>query len=342
MSLDVTGAYRYPAPNEGWLDQHKEEIIEPDLPIIDPHHHLWEQDGSPYFLQELDGDISSGHAIEATVCVEAHFRYRASGPIELRPVGETEAIIGMISEAAKDSEAHLCAGLVVHADLTLGDCVGAVIDAHRSVAGDRVKGVRHSVARDEHFPNGIVIRPAQRGLLADATYRQGLQRLIENDLTFDAMLYHRQISELADLAGNLPDLPIVLDHYGCILGVGHYSGREAETFQEWRRDMKRLSERPNVFVKIGGLGMIVCGAKYHKREIPPSSHELAMIWKPYFETCVEFFGPERCMFESNFPVDKAMYSYSVLWNAFKRMTAAYSEGERSALFHDTAERFYRL
>ena len=342
MSLDVTGKYRYPAPNTKWLKQCEEPASEPDLPIIDAHHHLWEQHGCPYHLEELASDTSSGHNIRATVCVEAKFRYRNSGPTELKPVGETEAIVRMTGANSHASNTHLCAGLVAHADLTLGDRVADVLDAHGALAGDRFKSIRHSVARDEHFPNGIVIRPAPSGLLADASYRRGLARLVQYNLSYDAMLYHRQIPDLAKLAQALPDLPVILNHYGCILGVGYYEGREAETFNEWQRDMQTLSEHPNVLVKIGGLGMIVCGARYHKRPVPPGSDELASEWRPYVDTCVELFGPERCMFESNFPVDKAMYSYTVLWNAFKKITAGYSSDERAALFHDTAAVAYRL
>jgi predicted TIM-barrel fold metal-dependent hydrolase len=342
VSLDVTGKYRYPAPDINWLNQCQESEIEPDLPIIDSHHHLWEQDGCPYYIEDLNSDTSSGHNITATVCVEARFRYRKSGPIELRPVGETEEIVRMTAANSPTSKTQFCAGLVAHADLTLGDQVAEVLDAHIALAGDRLKGIRHSVARDEHFPNGIVIRPAPGGLLADAGYRQGLARLVNYELSYDAMLYHRQIPDLAKLAQGLPDLPVILNHYGCILGVGYYEGREDETFIEWRRAMQTLSERPNVLVKIGGLGMIVCGARYHERPVPPGSDELASEWRPYVETCIELFGPERCMFESNFPVDKAMYSYTVLWNAFKKITAAYSASERAALFHDTAAAVYRL
>ncbi len=343
MTLDITGEYRYPPPNDAWLARRIEPIIDPDLPIIDAHHHLWEQHGQPYLLPELARDAGSGHAIVATICVEARFRHRTSGPAALAAVGETEAIEGLLAEQDPAStRTKFCAGFVGHADLTLGDGIDAVVAAHLEIAGSRLKGVRHSVARDPHFPNGVVIRPAPEGLLGDAAYRRGLKQLSVHDLSYDAMLYHSQIPELAAMAAALPDLPIVLDHYGCILGVGPYADRVRENFLDWRRDMAALAERPNVRVKLGGMGMIVCGARFHEREEPPGSEELAALWSPYIRTTIDLFGPDRCMFESNFPVDKAMMSYAVLWNAFKRATADLAVAERHALFHDTAKEFYRL
>jgi predicted TIM-barrel fold metal-dependent hydrolase len=343
MALDVTGDYRYPLPDEAWLALRTEDIIDPDLLIIDAHHHLWEQDDHPYLLDELLADIESGHNIVATVCVEARYHYRESGPASGRPVGEAEAYVSMIrSEAGKQVTAKLCAGMVCHADLTLGDGVDHVIEAHIEVAGARLKGIRHSVARDEHFPKGIVLRPAPKGLLADSGYRRGLKRLMAYGLSYEAMLYHSQIPELTAMARSLPGLPIVLDHFGCILGVGFYAGREQETFTSWHKNMRVLSDCLNVSVKLGGMGMIVCGAQFHERPTPPDSRELAQLWQPYYETCLELFGPDRCMFESNFPVDKSMYSYAVLWNAFKRLSSDLTQAERNALFHDTAKNFYDL
>ncbi|MGD9800139.1 MAG: amidohydrolase [Parvularculaceae bacterium] len=340
MSLDITGNYRYPPPDEEWLGRSVEAALEPSLPIIDPHHHLWEQHQPPYFLDALKADVQSGHAVVATVCVESHFRYRQYGPAHLRPVGETEAVMALI--AANEGSPRLCAGIVAHADLTLGAGVDEVIEAHRVVAGERLKGIRHSVSRDEHFPNGIVIRPAPRGLLADARYRDGLKRLASCGLSYDAMLYHAQIPELTDTAAAISDLPIVLDHFGCILGVGPYEALKAESFDSWRRNLRDLAQRENVSIKLGGMGMIVCGARYHEYPAPPGSVALAADFAPYVETAIEAFGPSRCMFESNFPVDKAMYSYRTLWNAFKRLTARHTARERAYLFHDTAKAFYRL
>lgn len=343
MGLDVTGRYRYPPPDSAWLARAREEVIDPTLPIVDPHHHLWIENGVPYLLDELLGDTQDGHRIMATVFVQAHYGYRSTGPAALAPVGETEKIAALACEAkARGSATEVAAAIIAHADLMLGEAVDDVLSAHFEAADGRLRGIRHSVSRDELFPDGIVLRPAPAGLLADPRYRTGLRRLAAHGLLYEAMLYHRQIPELTVLARAMPDLPIVLDHIGCIIGVGPYEGREKETFQEWRRDLAMLARCPNVSVKVGGFGMIVCGPRWHDRAAPPSSVELADAWRPYVESCIELFGADRCMFESNFPVDKAMYSYRTLWNAFKRLSAEASENERRALFSRTAARIYGL
>ena len=343
MGLDVTGRYRYPPANPTWLAQYREDVIEPDLPIIDPHHHIWEEPGNPYLFDDLASDLDSGHNVRATVFVQAHYGYRTDGPEALRCVGETERIAALrTAAAARGYERDVCAAIVGYADMLLGEQVEAVIDAHIAAANGRFRGVRHSVSRDSNFPDGIVLRPARAGLLADAQFRTGLSTVARRGLSYDAMLYHQQIPELTAMARAIPDLPIVLDHYGCIIGVGPYEGRTAETFAQWRRDMAELASCPNVVVKLGGMGMIICGARWHERATPPDSATLADAWRPYAETCIELFGADRCMFESNFPVDKAMCSYVVLWNSFKRITACASASEKAALFHDTAARVYRI
>jgi L-fuconolactonase len=343
MSLDVTGRYRYPPPDPTWLARHVEDVIDPELPIIDAHHHLWTEGGAPYLLPEITADVSDGHAIAATVFVQAHYGYRADLPPHLAPVGETEKVAAIAADAAGSNlPTRIAEGIVAHADLLLGTDVGEVLDAHEAAADGRLRGIRHSVSRDEYFPDGIVLRPARAGMLADPRYRAGLATLARRGLSYDAMLYHAQIPELTAVAHAEPDLAIVLDHLGCILGVGHYEGRGAETFAAWRRTMAQLAACDNVSVKFGGLGMIICGARWHVDDTPPSSADLATAWQPYFDTCIELFGPQRCIFESNFPVDKAMYSYRTLWNAFKRLTTQFSEDERRALFSGTASRVYRL
>ena len=343
MALDVTGAYRYPDPDPAWLARHREDILEPGLPIIDAHHHIWQQAGNVYGIEDLRADVSSGHNVIATVFVQAHHGYRTSGPEALRCVGETEAIEGLAQAAAQRGGApRLCEGIVGFADLTLGEGVRAVLDAHLGVAPARFKGVRHSVARDPHFPEGIVLRPAPANLLAHPHFRAGMTILAEYGLSFDAMLYHCQIQELASAAQAMPDLSIVLDHFGCIIGVGPYVGQERETFRRWQSDIRLLAQSPNVSIKLGGMGMIICGARFHELALPPSSDALARAWRPYVDTCIEAFGVDRCMFESNFPVDKAMYSYTVVWNAFKRLTAGASASEKASLLHATAARVYKL
>jgi len=343
VGLDVTGRYRYPSPDEAWLSLFREAVISPAQPIIDPHHHLWVENGAPYLLDQFVNDVEDGHRILATVFVQAHYGYRATGPDHLAPVGETEKVAAMAREAIKRGiDTQVAAAIVAHADLMLGEAVEEVLEAHAEAADGRLRGIRHSVSRDELFPNGIVLRPAPARLLADERYRAGLARLQARDLVYEAMLYHSQIPELTALAQAMPDLRIVLDHVGCIIGVGPYEGREKETFERWATDLADLARCPNVRIKIGGFGMIVCGPRWHERAAPPSSTELADAWRPYVETCIDLFGPDRCMFESNFPVDKAMYSYRTLWNAFKRLAAGLPAGERDALFFRTAADTYGL
>jgi L-fuconolactonase len=343
MSLDITGRYRYPSPRAAWLALHQEEILEPDLPIIDAHHHIWDEPGNTYLLGDFADDLASGHAIQASVFIQAHYGYHETGPEALRPVGETEKIMALIAEAeVRGISTNVCAAIIGYVDLMLGNEVAAVFDAHIAVAGSRFKGVRHSVSRDPHFPDGIVLRAAPAGMLADPQYRAGLAMVARYGLSYDAMLYHQQIPELTAMARAMPDLPIILDHYGCIIGVGPYIGREAESFRDWRTSMAELATCPNVSVKLGGMGMIICGATWNDRPAPPGSAELAAAWSPLVESCIDLFGVKRCMFESNFPVDKGMYSYATLWNAFKRITSGASDDEKAALFHATTARSYRI
>jgi L-fuconolactonase len=343
VGLDVTGRYRYPPPAPDWLARHVEDVLDPHLPIIDPHHHLWVENESPYLLDEIAADLSDGHRIDATVFVQAHYGYDKDAPPHLSPVGETRKVAAIAQEAFKRGvPTAIAAGIVGFADLTIGEQLNETLDAHVAAGKGAFCGVRHSVSNDPAFPDGIVIRPAPPGLLADDRYRTGLSSLAARGLTYDAMLYQVQIPELTEMARALPDLAIVLDHAGCSLGIGPYEGREQDIFQAWRRDMAELAACPNVVVKIGGFGMIITGARWHERPEPPSSLDLASAWQPRVEACIDLFGANRCMFESNFPVDKAMYSYRTLWNAFKRLAAAASADEKAALFHETAARTYRM
>lgn len=343
MSLDVSGQYRYPPPDPEWLSRSVEDVLDPALPIIDAHHHLWIEHGVAYLGPEIAADVGDGHAVGATVFIQASYNYRSDLPAHLAPIGETEAAAAISAECAtRGCPTKIAAAIVAHADLTLGDRLGEVLDAHVVAGKGAFRGIRHSTSRDPHFPQGIVVRPASAGLLGDPAYRAGMAQLAARGISYDAMLYHSQIGELTEAAQAMPDLSIVLDHIGCIIGVGPYRGREQETYREWRAAMAGLAGCPNVAVKLGGFGMIVCGPVWHEADRPPSSAQLAAAWRPYVETCIELFGADRCMFESNFPVDKAMYSYRTVWNAFKRLAKSASADERHALFSGTAARFYRI
>ncbi|MFK7914111.1 MAG: amidohydrolase [Pseudomonadales bacterium] len=326
-----------------WLALTSEPIIDPERAICDPHHHLWDFPDSRYLLDELIADTGSGHNVVSTVFVECSSMYRADGPKALRPVGETEFVNGVAAMSASGQYGSLraCAGIVSFADLTLGSAVGEVLDAHMS-ASTRFRGIRHASSWDpsDEIRNAHTRPTAQ--LLADPTFRQGFAELGKRNLSFDAWLYHHQIPELTALAQAFPDTTIIFDHFGGPLGLGPYAGRQDDIFDQWQRDVTDLAKCPNVVAKLGGIVMAVNGFGFHKQERPPSSETLAAVTGRYHRHAIEAFGAQRCMFESNFPVDKVSSSYAVLWNAFKRMTADASEADKDALFHDTAHRVYRL
>lgn len=329
---------------QDWLDRRKEEILEPDLPIVDPHHHLWDRHDWRYLLDELLGDTSSGHNIVATVFVQARAMLRASGPAEMRHVGETEFVNGVAAMSASGiyGKTRHCAGIVGHADLALGGRVEPVLAAHIRAGGDRFRGIRHITAWDA---DTSVRNPAYSpppGLLSDKTFREGFAVLGRLELSFDAWLYHRQIDEVAGLARAFPETKIVLNHVGGPIGIGAYAGKHKEVLPGWAASIKALAACPNVYVKLGGLGMRLGGFGFHEQPEPPSSETLAATWRPYVETCIEAFGSSRCMFESNFPVDKGSYSYPVFWNACKVLAKGASDAEKADLFCGTARRFYRL
>ena len=325
-----------------WLARTTEEAIEPELSICDPHHHLWDYPESRYLVDELRKDRGGGHRVTKTVCVEGLQKYRADGPQELRPVGETEFVerITDVNES-RAGDPQIAAGIVGFADLTLGSAVQRVIEAHIE-ASERFRGIRYASAWDasEQIRNSHTNSP--KDLLQSRAFREGFACLSKLGLSFDAWVYHPQIPELADLAQAFPDVTVVLDHIGGPLGIGPYAGKREEVFAVWRKNIAELAQCSNVVVKLGGLTMTMSGFGWHKRDVPPGSIELVEAMSLYYETCIEYFGTERCMFESNFPVDRASCSYTIQWNAFKRMTQSYSQAERSALFHDTAARTYRL
>jgi predicted TIM-barrel fold metal-dependent hydrolase len=328
-------------PNPAWLDLLHEDIIDPARPIVDPHHHLWERAGG-YLLEDLLADTSSGHNIVATVYVQCGYAYRENGPEATKPVGETEFVASVAEDAERRGvPTRVCAGIVGYADLTLGADLDTVLQAHIDAGDGRFRSIRHIVARHASFQASLLTPPPLH-LLADATFRRGIGRLVSFGLTFDAWLYHTQIKELADLARAFPDLPIVMNHLGGPLGVGPYQGKRDEVFSEWLDGITELTSCPNVYVKLGGLAMAIAGYTFHREARPPSSTELAQAWAPYMDACIERFGAQRCMFETNFPVDKGMCSYPVLWNAYKRIASAASGTEKAALFHDTAANFYKL
>lgn len=341
-----------------------EAILEPELPIIDPHHHLWDWPAAllaalpkpehgfetvlrramRYLLPEFLSDLNTGHNIRATVFVECGAMYRADGPETFKPVGETEFVNGVAAMCASGTYGPIraCAGIVGHADLTAGAAVSEVLEAHLRTAADRFRGIRHSGSYDA---DSNVLGPLVRvgaGLLTQKNFREGYAQLGRYGMSFDAWLLEPQLPELIDLARAFPHIPVVLDHVGTPLGLASYQGRREERFPGWRDNIRKLAALPNVSVKLGGLAMAFCNFPSFLQSPAASSAQLAGEWRPYIETCIEAFGANRCMFESNFPVDMGSCSYPVLWNAFKILSKQYSADERTALFSGTAQRVYRL
>lgn len=333
--------YPHPHVRPDWLARVHEEIIEPDLPIIDPHHHLWhDRPSGRYLIEDLAADLASGHNVVGTVFMQCGWMHRQDGKEDFRPVGETEVVnaVAVLASRGAYGRARACAAIVGFADLRSPE-LDAVLEAHRAVGGGRFRGIRHTSAWDDAIvPMTSVIPPP--GLLHDPAFLRGLKRLGERGLTYDSWQYHTQLKDVAKAARAAPETRIVIDHVGGPLGCGPWGSRHDEVVRVWTEGMRALAACPNVHVKLGGLAMTVNGFDYHTEAHPPGSARMAEDWKPWMETSIELFGADRCMFESNFPVDKGMCSYPVLWNAFKRIAAGASAAEKRALFHDTAARFY--
>jgi predicted TIM-barrel fold metal-dependent hydrolase len=344
----------------------QEAILEPDLPIVDPHHHLWDRRTGVkdlpasghgfvdilrqqpcYLFPELLADLQSGHNVRGTVYMECGAMYRAAGPQPLRAVGETEFVNGVAAMSASGiyGPVRACAGIVGHVDLRQGaTIVEDVLRSHIAAGHGRFRGIRHSAAYDADAPNvlGPLAGRVPEGLYRDASFREGFAVLHKLGLSFDAWLLEPQLPDLIDLARAFPDTTIVCDHVGTPLGIGAYKDRREERFAAWRESIRTLAKCANVNVKLGGLAMPFCGFDWSYKNRPASSAELAVAWKPYIETCIEAFGARRAMFESNFPVDSYSCDYATLWNALKRTASGCTADEKAALFSGTAIRVYRL
>ncbi|MEM9655551.1 MAG: amidohydrolase family protein [Actinomycetota bacterium] len=328
--------------NRNRLDQVVEPPIDPDLEIIDAHHHLWDTENryGRYELEDLHTDTGAGHNVVATVFIDCGANYRVTGPEHLRPVGETEYVAGRAS-ASDESTGAPIAAIVGHADLRLGAAVSEVLDAHVDAAGGRFRGIRHSGARSGE-PAVASSRPAPADLYAMPSFRDGARALAAKGLSFEAWQYHHQLPDVADLAAAVPDLPIIVNHLGGPLGVGRYATRRVEVLEELQIGLSALADLPNTTLKLGGVGMTRFGTGWEHNTRPPDSDTVAAYWGDLIRWCIERFGPDRCMFESNYPVDGETTGYGVLWNAFKKITADHTMAERRLLFADTARRVYRL
>jgi predicted TIM-barrel fold metal-dependent hydrolase len=336
---------RVSAPDEAWLArQPAEPILDAELPIIDTHHHLWERPDHRYLLHEFLADVGTGHNVVATVFVECHAMYRASGPKEMRSLGQTEFVAGIaaMSESGLYGPARVAAGIVGFADLTLADRVEPVLQAHIRAGGGRFRGVRHSAAWDASDTIGNSPTAGGPHLMRRADFRAGLARLAALGLSLDAWAFHPQLGDVVELARAFPQASIIVGHVGGPLGYGPYAGKRDEVFKTWKTGISELATCPNVTMKLGGMMMRLAAYDYRTEATPPSSAQLATLWRPYMETCIELFGADRCMFESNFPVEKMGVGWAPLWNAFKRIAAGASREETLALFSGTARRAYRL
>ncbi len=327
--------------NDEWADQHKEEIIDPDREIVDPHHHLWHQAATQYDLDNLWADTESGHKVTQTVFVECGSSYRESGPDHLKPVGETEYVADRAALSAKQPDRATISGIVARADLDHPD-LADILDAHANAGGRLFKGIRHAGAH-AHHPQALSIPgSAPEDLYEQDDFRKGVARLGERGLTYDTWHYHYQNKAFLDLAKAVPGTTMILDHFGTPLGVGPYADRREEIFAAWKDDVAAIAECQNVVAKIGGLAMPDNGFGWNSRATPPSSDEFAEAQSRYYHHMIACFGPDRCMFESNFPVDRLSISYPVLWNGLKKIAGGFSDMEQNAMFSGTAKRVYRL
>jgi L-fuconolactonase len=333
-------------PDDTWLArQQPEAILEPDLPIIDTHHHLWDgRGGWTYLLPELLADLNTGHNIVATVFEECRSMYRADGPPEMRPVGEIEFVTGIAAMSASGNYGliKVAQGIVGYADLALGEAVEPVLQALILAGGGRLKGVRYSVGYDPDPTIGNSRPDSAPHMYARADIRAGVARLAAHGLVLDAWCYHPQLQDVIDLARAVPQATICMCHVGGVLGYGAYAGKKDEVHAAWQTSMAELAKCPNVSVKLGGMLNRGAALDFRARPAPPNSTDWAAAWRPYVEPCIELFGADRCNFESNFPVDKMGTGYAVLWNAFKRITAGCSAAEKAALYAGTAKRLYKL
>ena len=328
--------------NDEWLALLNEDIVDPGQRIIDPHHHLWRRpDGSDYLLENLHKDTGSGHDVQKTVFVECHAEYRTDGPEHLKPLGETSFVCAQ-AEASDASDGAVIAGIVSHADLTLGEAVEEVLSAHEALGKGRFRGIRHAGAHAE-FPEALLIAGhAPANLYENDSFRTGMNKLGQMGYSYDTWHYHYQNKAFLDLARSCSDTLMVLDHFGTPLGVGPYASQREQIKKDWKKDIAAIAKCDNVVAKLGGLAMPDNGFGWEQQDRPPSSDEFVEAQRDYYLHTIECFGPDRCMFESNFPVDRLSISYHVLYNGLKKMVADFSPTERDAMFYGTAKRVYRL
>ena len=331
-----------------WLNQHIEDPILPNIPIIDPHHHLWDVGFGRYYIEELLEDInSSGHNILSTVYIMSSSNtkiYSKDGLEEFKPLTEIEFATseGKRADLIPNNRVKVNASIVGSVDLTYGNKLKPVLEKAVNISEGRLKGIRMLLAShtDPRISSGAV--KSDLGLMLHPNFIDGAKCIQDANLSLDFWIYHTQLNEMEKIARALPDLIIILNHIGGPIHLGEYEGKQAATHREWRSAMMRLSRIPNINVKLGGLGMAVNGAKFHNSKFPPNSVQLSDVWKPWIYETIDMFGFDRCMFESNFPVDKGSCSYGALWNAFKILAKDMSDDEINKLFSKNAAKIYKI
>lgn len=333
-----------------WLAARQEAPLDPQLPIVDSHHHLYDRPDSRYLLEDYLKDIQGGHDVRASVYLQARAMLRAEGPYHLRSLGETEFANGVAATSASGlyGPARVCAGIVGHVDLSLGAGVREVLERHIAVAGGTISqggrfcGIRQPLTWDSDKSLLNPVYKLSEGLMESPAFRAGFSQLAPLGLSFDGWVFFHQLPKLAALARAFPHTPIVVNHCGGIIGILSYEGRRDEVYQTWRRGLAEVARCPNVSIKLSGLGMRLGGFGLEDGAHPPSSEQLAAAWRPWIETCIELFGPSRSMYGSNFPVDKGTHSHAIGLNALKRLVGQASPHERADIFSGSATRFYRL
>ena len=330
-------------PRPDWLALREEPVLDPGRMIVDAHVHMGDRQVFRYMLDELLADIADGHDVRATVFIEWRSMYRRAGPAEMRPVGEIEFVNGIAAQAASGQFGphFACSAIVGNADLRLGDRVEPVLEAMIRAGNGRFRGIRPTL-KDKASQEGA----ARPGVPPDAMrrpeFQEGARRLGRLGLSLDIWGFHGQLPDMVDLVRAAPETTVIVNHCGGPSGIGAATGPHPDMLRDWRAGVASLAREPNVFMKVGGLGTKNAGFTFNQAERPPSSAALADAWRPYMETVIELFGTGRCLFESNFPGDKRMGSYTILWNAFKRIAASATEAEKTALFSGTAMRAYRI
>ena len=321
--------------HNAWLDQVVEDILEPDLPIIDAHHHLWLRNSSPYLAMEYFNDITTGHNVVASVFAQCHSMYRQEGPDELKPVGESEFVSGIaaMSDSGAFGGVQICKVMFGAIDLSLDDRVRPVLEAHEIASGGRFRGVR---AAANHYP-GFYSSVNDPNYLQQPAVRSAIACLADRGHTLDCWVYHTQLDQVVDLAMAFPGLTIILNHFGVPILGGPFRGKTDEVFKDWQTGIEKVARHQNVVFKLGALPI-----RRETRDLPPTSDEIVASWRNWTEVAIENFSPGRCMFESNFPVDKRHCSYPILWNALKKLAAGCSRDEKADLFAGTAQRAYRI